>query len=56
MSNIRLSAMVKLSSGCRIRSTMRAEDKLIAILQEARAQALTTHKIVPIPHPASGGA
>jgi nucleoside-diphosphate-sugar epimerase len=30
-----------------------AEDKLIAILQEARerAQALTTHKIVRIPHP-----
>jgi hypothetical protein len=30
-----------------------AEDKLIAILQEAResAQALTTRKIVPIPHP-----
>jgi hypothetical protein len=30
-----------------------AEDKLIAILQEARerAQALTTHKIMPIPHP-----
>jgi hypothetical protein len=30
-----------------------AEDKLIAILQEARerAQAITTHKMEPIPHP-----
>ena len=54
MSTIRPSAVVRSSSGsCSDPFDYAAEDQLIAILQEARerAQALTTHKIVPIPHP-----